>query len=386
MRICIVYDCLFPYTVGGAERWCRNLAERLAAAGHHVTYLTLRQWTGEETSRHPPGVNVVAVGPRMALYGHRGQRRILPPIVFGLGVFWRLAFGRERFDVVHTASFPYFSLLAAGLLRPLKRYRLVVDWHEIWSRKYWLGYAGPFAGRFGWAVQQLCVRFRQQAFCFAHLTAARLTAARLNGELQILEGEYAGPIEGQPPRPVEAPVVLFIGRQIPEKRPRAAVAAIAAARAQVPELTGLICGSGPEHAAVVAEIERLGLAGIVEAPGFVASDRVERALRGALCLLAPSSREGYGLVVVEAAAASTPVILAGGEDNAAVELVESGVNGLVTASGSPEDLAEAIVTVARAGLAMRRSTAEWFARNARRLSLEESLKAVVAAYGEVPAA
>jgi len=28
MRICVVYDCLFPYTVGGGERWYRNLAER----------------------------------------------------------------------------------------------------------------------------------------------------------------------------------------------------------------------------------------------------------------------------------------------------------------------------------------------------------------------
>ena len=44
MRVCVVYDCLFPYTVGGAERWYRNLAERLAAEGHEVTYLTLRQW------------------------------------------------------------------------------------------------------------------------------------------------------------------------------------------------------------------------------------------------------------------------------------------------------------------------------------------------------
>ena len=33
MRICLVYDCLFPYTVGGAERWYRNLAERLAELG-----------------------------------------------------------------------------------------------------------------------------------------------------------------------------------------------------------------------------------------------------------------------------------------------------------------------------------------------------------------
>ena len=44
MRICLVYDCLFPHTVGGAERWYRSLAERLAADGHEVTYLTLRQW------------------------------------------------------------------------------------------------------------------------------------------------------------------------------------------------------------------------------------------------------------------------------------------------------------------------------------------------------
>src|SRR5262249_53168892 len=44
MRVCLVYDCLFPHTVGGAERWYANLAERLAAEGHEVTYLTLRQW------------------------------------------------------------------------------------------------------------------------------------------------------------------------------------------------------------------------------------------------------------------------------------------------------------------------------------------------------
>ena len=33
-----------PHTVGGGERWYRNVAERLAADGHEVTYLTLRQW------------------------------------------------------------------------------------------------------------------------------------------------------------------------------------------------------------------------------------------------------------------------------------------------------------------------------------------------------
>ena len=74
MRVCVVYDCLFPYTVGGAERWYRALAERLAADGHEVTYLTLRQWNrGEDPAL--PGVRVRVVGPRMALYDGPGHRR-----------------------------------------------------------------------------------------------------------------------------------------------------------------------------------------------------------------------------------------------------------------------------------------------------------------------
>src|ERR1700678_704412 len=42
LRICLVYDCLFPYTVGGAERWYRNLAERLPLHSPDVSYPTAR--------------------------------------------------------------------------------------------------------------------------------------------------------------------------------------------------------------------------------------------------------------------------------------------------------------------------------------------------------
>ncbi len=90
MRVCLVYDCLFPHTVGGAERWYRNLAERLAADGHEVTYLTLRQWdAGAEPAI--PGVDVRVLGPRMELYAGPGRRRVLPPLVFGAGVLWHLS-------------------------------------------------------------------------------------------------------------------------------------------------------------------------------------------------------------------------------------------------------------------------------------------------------
>src|SRR3712207_5909462 len=141
MRVCLIYDCLFPWTVGGAERWYRNLAERLAADGHEVTYLTRLQWDADDPPRLP-GVRVIAVSKREPLYGPDGNRRIGEALRFGWGVLGHLARHARRYDAVHTASFPYFSLLAAAALRPIGRYRLLVDWHEVWSRGYWREYLG----------------------------------------------------------------------------------------------------------------------------------------------------------------------------------------------------------------------------------------------------
>jgi glycosyltransferase involved in cell wall biosynthesis len=377
VRVCIVYDCLFPWTVGGAERWYRNLAERLAADGHDVTYITLRQWDRGEDASYA-GVRVRAVGPRMELYiGPR--RRILPPLVFGAGVLWHLARHGRRYDVVHTASFPYFSLLAAGALRRMCGYGLVVDWHEVWSRSYWREYLGRFGGAVGHAVQTAGMRIPQRGFCFSRLHRDRLLAGGLRGEVTVLEGEYAGELSPPEPRPAE-PVVVFAGRHIPEKRAPAVPPAVAAARARLPELRGEVFGDGPERDRVLEAIRASGMEGVVSAPGFVSAAEIDAALRRALCMVLPSSREGYGLVVVEASARGTPSVVVRGEDNAALELVDDGENGVVAASAAPDELAAAILRVHEGGEALRERTRAWFARNARRLSLESSLETVAASY------
>ena len=379
MRICIVYDCLFPHTVGGAERWYRNLAERLALEGHTVTYLTLRQW---ERGSDPglADVDVRAVGPRLALYVG-GRRRILPPVVFGAGVLLHLLRHGRRYDVVHAASFPYFSLLAAAFTRPLGRYRLVVDWFEVWTRAYWEEYLGRAGGRIGWLVQRLCARVPQTAFCFSRRHAERLRKEGLRGEVTPLPGMYAGPLEARPPAGEREPVVAFAGRHIPEKRVPALVRAMAVVAEQAPELRCDVYGDGPERGEVERLVEALGLGATVRVLGFVEAEQIERALDRALCMVLPSRREGYGMVVVEAAARGTPSVVVDEPDNAAVELVEDGVNGILAASVEPADLAAAILGVRAAGAALRDSTAEWFARNARRLSLDASLDVVTASYG-----
>ena len=379
MRVCIVYDCLYPHTVGGAERWYRQLAERLAEAGHDVTYLTRRQWKRGERPDAPAGVAVVALEPRLGLYTASGRRRILPPLLFGAGTLGHLLRHGRRYDVVHTGSFPYFSLLAAGLLAPMQRFRLVVDWHEVWSRAYWREYLGRVGGAIGYRVQLRCARIPQRAFCFSRLHARRLAAEGLRGEVAVLEGEYAGSLERPDVLPAR-PVVVFAGRLIPEKRAPLGVAAVAQAAKRLPHLRGVFYGDGPERAALAAAIANEGAATTISAPGFVAAEAIDSALRDALCMLLPSSREGYGLIVVEASARGTPSIVVAGEDNAAVELIEDGVNGFVVAAAEPGAIAEAIVRVHEAGSELRESTAAWFERNAERLSLDSSLRTVVRAY------
>ena len=98
-------------------------------------------------------------------------------------------------------------------------------------------------------------------------------------------------------------------------------------------------------------------------------------------MLLPSVREGYGLVVIEAARSGTPSVVVAGADNAGVELVEEGVNGFVAPSGAPEELAAAIVRVHEGGPALRDATAAWFARNAGGCRSKSSLERVAAAYG-----
>jgi glycosyltransferase involved in cell wall biosynthesis len=383
VRICIVYDCIYPHTVGGAERWYRNVAERLAADGHEVDYLTLRQWPeGEDAG--VPGVNVVAVGPRMSLYGRDGRRRIAPPIRFGLGIFMHLARHGSGYDAVHAASFPYFSLLAAGALRPLRGYRLVVDWHEVWTREYWREYLGRAGGAMGFRIQQLCVRIPQRAFCFSRLHERRLREAGFRGELTVLRGQYeGGPGALVPAR--EPPTIVFAGRHIPEKRVPALVPAIALARERIPDLRGTILGDGPDRGEVLRRVERDGLGEDVDVPGFVPAEEVEQALASALCLVLPSRREGYGLVVVEAAASGTPSVVVADPDNASVEFVEDGVNGFVAPSAESRGLAEAVVRVREGGAELRASTSKWFERNRVELSLAGSLDAVARAYAEASA-
>jgi glycosyltransferase involved in cell wall biosynthesis len=377
LRICIAYDRLYPWSIGGAERWYRRLADRLASDGHRVTYLTTRQWAaGDEP--YLPGVRVIAMTRDDVLYG-RGRRRLGPVLRFGLALWLHLLrFGRH-YDAVHTSAMSSSAALATATLAGVHGYRLVLDWWEVWPWTYWRRYLGPVAGTVGWLMQRQTARLQHQPVVHSELHAMRLGQLQKEQRALRLQGLLASSREVESPSRAD-PLILYAGRFIPEKQVTAIVPALAHARERLPTLRACLIGEGPDEDAVRQAIRDAGLEASVELPGFVSEESLAQTLRRALCLVLLSRREGYGLVVAEAAALGVPSVVLRHPDSAAAELIVDGINGFTCAGTDPREVASAILRVHDAGDALRRATLAWSQANAAALSHDDSLPRLVDAY------
>lgn len=378
MRIAVAYDCLFPWSTGGGERQYRGFAEQFVAEGHQVTYLTRRQWAdGDEPDL--PGVQVVPISGPSELYDDQGRRRLPPAVRYAADLLRHLLRRRGRYDAVLVSALPVLNVLAVRAALAGRRTPVVADWLEVWRPDQWREYSGPVVGRVAAVLQRVGIRLSPAASCHSRAVADRLTAFGLRSRPVLSPGliQHAVPVVAsiEPPDP---PVLVFVGRHIPDKRVETIPAALAHARQAVPDLRARILGEGRQRPAVRAEVERLGLQDVVELPGFVSQSALDDAVRSASCLVNPSAREGYGLVVVEACAAGTPVVLVAAEDNAAVELVDEGVNGFVAVSTSPHDLGDAVVAAVQGGAALRRSTLDWYERAARERTMAATARGLLA--------
>jgi glycosyltransferase involved in cell wall biosynthesis len=94
---------------------------------------------------------------------------------------------------------------------------------------------------------------------------------------------------------------------------------------------------------LIAEARALGVSDLLRFIGFVADDDLPPLYRGALGFIFPSHREGFGLPVLEAMAAGTPVIIS--DDPALLEL--TGAAALAFPRGDAAGLAEQMSSIAR---------------------------------------
>ena len=110
--------------------------------------------------------------------------------------------------------------------------------------------------------------------------------------------------------PTDKPTVVSVRRLVHAKGLENLIEAASRLRQTMPDLLTVIVGTGPLAQSLQQMIDERDLSGSVRLAGHVAEDRLPDVYRAADLFVVPTiALEGFGLVVVEALACGTPVLV-----------------------------------------------------------------------------
>jgi glycosyltransferase involved in cell wall biosynthesis len=110
------------------------------------------------------------------------------------------------------------------------------------------------------------------------------------------------------PERAEHPLVVAVGRLAPVKRFDALVHAVAATRAEVPDVQLVIVGIGPERENIERAIDAVDGRSWVTLTGWATSEELLEWYQRAWVVASASLAEGWGMSLTEGAACATPAV------------------------------------------------------------------------------
>jgi glycosyltransferase involved in cell wall biosynthesis len=335
MKIAFVYDVIYPYVKGGVEKRVWELAVRLASRGHEVHLFGMKFWDGEDIIIRD-GVFLHGVCRAQKIYTG-GRRSIWQAVYFS--IYLLLSLLNEKFDIIDCQQFPYFSCFSAKLISILKKTPLVITWHEVWDG-YWDEYLG-WKGFGGKIIERMVSLLTQQCVAVSLTTKNNLESLGYPQEITIIPNG----VDLQHIRLInpsdETSDIIFVGRLIKEKHIDLLVRAFGILSSEQPSRRLSIIGEGPEQDAITKIIQELSLEDRIFLKAFQANhDEIIARIKSAKVFVNPSTREGFGITVLEALACGIPVVTVDHPANAIRDLITE-KNGF-TCSLSEKDLADTI--------------------------------------------
>ncbi len=349
MKIAFIYDAVYPWVKGGAEKRIYEIGRRLADRGHDVHWYGVGWWFDENCRKkviEKDGIALHGVCKPIQLYVN-GRRSISESLYFAWKLIPKLV--RDDFDVIDCQEFPYFPCFSAKVHSLLRRSKFIITWHEVWDR-YWFGYLGR-KGIFGYLVERLTTKLTKNNVAVSEQTKRDLERLGLKNVEVIPNGiDFEGIQRVR--RADEESDVIFAGRLIKDKNVDVLIRAVRLLREEISDIRCVIVGDGPERQRLEKLVRDLGLNGNVEFKGFLKDhDEVIALMKSSKVFVLPSTREGFGIVALEANACGLPVITVEHEMNATKDLIENGKNGFVCKL-SEEEIVEKILMALHSDMSM----------------------------------
>jgi len=352
MKIAYVYDAVYPWVKGGAEKRIYELSRRLAARGHEVHCYGMKWWPGEGMILKD-GVHLHGICRPMPLYAG-GRRSMKQAAYFAFKV---LSIQADS-DVVDCQNFPYLSCFSAKLLCRLKERELFITWHEVWG-DYWYEYLGK-KGILGRSIERAAARLTERNIAVSERTRKDLEGLGVKGVQVVPNGIDLQEIEKIKASQKESDLV-YVGRLVGHKNVDLLIRAVGIVRRQVPDVRVIVIGDGPEMERLKALVGELGLEKNVEFTGFLENYNDALAiLKSSKVFVSPSTREGFGMAALEANACGLPIVTVNHRMNAVCDLVTAETG--IACEPSEVALAEAMIRVLQECDGMREKCREQAAR------------------------
>ncbi len=330
-KLAIVYDAIYPFVKGGAEKRNYEISKRLAKRGYEVHIYGMKLWQGKDILKKE-GVYLHGICKKKELYTTGGRRSIWQALYFGLNCFKLL---KEDFDILDVDHMPFFSLFSTKIVTLLKRKPLHATWNEVWGRKYWNIYLKKI-GIFAYFIEYISARLPDKI-----IAVSEHTKADLINELGVKKEIFVVPngIDLNEIQSVskssEKSDILFAGRLLSHKNVDFLINAVKNLTIEYPQIKAIIVGDGPEKIKLNTQIKKLKLEKHIKLTGFLEDHKkIYSLMKSSKVFVLPSTREGFGMVVLEANACGIPVITTNHKNNASKSLIQDKKNGLLTALDS----------------------------------------------------
>lgn len=340
MKIAFIYDAVYPFITGGAEKRVYELAKRLAQRGHEVHWYGIGWWWPENGQKdiELDGIKLHGVCKPIDLYTE-DRRSIKEAILFAFNLFSKLM--QENYDIIDCQGFPYFSCFSTKIHSLLGKSNLCITWIEVWN-DYWYEYLGKI-GIFGKIVEKLTSYLTKNIIAISEKTKRDLERLGVNNEIEVVPvGINMQYIQEINPSDYKSDVI-FAGRLLKNKNVDILIKAISIIKKEINDIECTIIGEGPERTNLEALAENLDVKENINFMNFLDEhEEMVSYIKSSGIFVLPSTREGFGIVVIEANACGLPVIVVNHEMNAATDLIINNKNGII-ADFSENDIAKKII-------------------------------------------
>ena len=347
--IAYVYDAVYPWVKGGAEKRIYELSRRLVARGHAVHCYGMKWWPGKDEIERE-GVRLHGICPPRPLYIN-GKRSIGEAVYFAAGLLAH----PSREAVVDCQNFPYLSCFSAHLSSRWNKQRnhepqkLFITWHEVWG-DYWHQYLGR-KGEMGRITELVAARLTDRNLAVSKRTARDLESLGGRGVQVVPNGIDWQKIEGIAPSPKRYDIV-FAGRLAAHKNIDLLIQAVGIMRSELPDVRVVIIGDGPERERLRSLTREMNLENNIQFYGFLENyDDALALMKSSRAFASPSSREGFGMAALDANACGLPVVTVEDRMNAVMDLVTENTGFICPPA--PQDLADGLLLALQESSRMR---------------------------------